>query len=1112
MGDSGCLCCTKLSLHFAEEALKHHPITAKYFSLRGTFPAQYIDDIVTRQATLTPSAPAIRDALTGWQATYAELLWYSQRIKETLERKGSCRGKTVAIFLPPGYAGVAAILAVLRSGAIYVPLDPATPSSRAKRIVKDANVWVVVTCKKLNDKALEWWEGCEENVLVVDYYVGANEESKSACGYQEESERLDMMSVNGSSWCEADSTRSSDVAYIIYTSGSTGCPKGVQGTHSAILHRLRWIWETFPFKAAESCLHRTSLSFVDSVSEIFATLGGCGCLVVLESEKRNDVAILTSLLNRKVMSRMTVVPTLLRLILSASSEVDLSGLNVLISSGEALSKDLARQLLMKMRNNATLANVYGSSETAGDIAWYTISPESLVSLRNNDNYIALSSNTVPIGRPIFACGAVVLEEGRTREVEQGMIGEIVVHGPVVCDGYYQNDLESCKKFLQYKKKKFFRTGDLGWIDNEGIIHICGRVDSEVKIHGNRVNISEVESVILRICGVKSAVVIVEKQGASRRQLVAFIASDGLDSKAIRRHCMLWLPPQSIPTRIIVLPDIPLLPSGKVDRVNLSKKLTQRETQGRSIEAGADTLEDILSRIKKTWAEVLPVSDVGREVSSVKDSDNFFDCGGDSFAAAELVANYQPDESHSDLFFQFYKDPTPRGLAKLVLSCERTDDTVGVNECDVASTASLNTRAPKFRIEPLQRHRHKDTSALVADCFTEREPLLKSARISNGSKRRLRRWYAKFTRKVVESRLSYVAIDEESNRVVGFTLNDFLSTDSNQESRLRSIREKSARALSKLRMPMSPVSAVNDLFDDLIRTYSSLRSWVYKPQEAMQFVFAGVSLEVSGPQVHKALDRAALQHAEARGVRLAITICTSKASALVARSLGFKLVCSKNPYSHEYKGRRYFAGNETGYLSTVELYEKRLGPHFKELKASELTVAEYEMQDIRKTIVWKKVRQILSDAFVHMWDRLDKAISRSTVLFALQTRDVTIGVALCRLFPDAGRAELILLAIERRWQHRGCGSILVKEVVSKFCGRGCTMIAAFSLTSRRNFYFRLGWRVLKTSGLLEVQKEWIDVLGRRPLADETLVEFRLSSGRVDSSNALPSSISAHRLRP
>ena len=368
----------------------------------------------------------------------------------------------IAVCMERSIDSVAAVIGILKSGHAYVPLDPSYPKQRLGVMVSDSGAPLVLTHRGLKASLPETAE-----VVAVDVdarFTGASHLGNPALPVSSDS-----------------------LAYIMYTSGSTGQPKGVEGTHKAAVNRFEWMWRTYPFESGELCCLKSALSFVDSVWETFGPLLQGVALVIIPEETVFDPQRLAETLCDSKVTRIVLVPSLLRVLLDdvANLRSRLSSVKLWTSSGEALPIDLAKRFREEFPQ-ATLLNLYGSSEMAGDVTCFEVGDLNELS-------------SVPIGKPMSNVQTFILD-AYMKPVPVGARGEIYVSGDCLARGYYNRPALTSERFVanpfcSRQIPRLFKTGDLGRFLPDGNIDYFGRADNQIKLRGIRVELGEIESVL-----------------------------------------------------------------------------------------------------------------------------------------------------------------------------------------------------------------------------------------------------------------------------------------------------------------------------------------------------------------------------------------------------------------------------------------------------------------------------------------------------------------------------------------------------------------------------------------------------------------------------------------
>ena len=549
-----------------------------------------ISSLFAERARAMPDATAA--IYGGAPFTYGQLDARANQLANELRERGVQRGDRVAICLDRSPDMISAALAVFRRGAAYVPLDPSYPPQRLAYIVEDARIKAVITTGALSASIAS-----DAPRLFVDGVMSSGEDSR-----------------------ESPAISPLDPAYVIYTSGSTGKPKGVIGLHGATINRFEWMWETFPFAPGEVACQRTAISFVDSVWETFGPLLAGIPLVVVDDETIRDTSSLVRVLAEHRVTRFLTVPSLLQALLDTNPDIgtELPALRLWITSGERLSDELLRRFRRAVPN-ATLVNLYGSSEVAGDVACATFGPH------NEDR--------VTIGRPLANCRAYVLDS-TLRLVPPGIPGDLYVAGAHLARGYFGRSALTAERFLpdpfsSTPGARMYFTGDRVRHLPDGSLEYLGRNDQQVKVRGYRIELGEVESALREHPAVREAAVLMQDDGAGGR-LVAYVVTEAAPDE-LRAFVAQHLPAHMTPAVIVPLYAMPLTPNGKLDRLALHA-IGVGSFESADFVAPASEAEAVIAAI---WTDLLHVPQVGIH-------HNFFDLGGHSLLAIRLVSRIRTD--------------------------------------------------------------------------------------------------------------------------------------------------------------------------------------------------------------------------------------------------------------------------------------------------------------------------------------------------------------------------------------------------------------------------------------------------------------------------------------
>ncbi|SOD59518.1 amino acid adenylation domain-containing protein [Streptomyces zhaozhouensis] len=544
--------------------------------------ATTLPGLLAEQAARTPAAEAV--ALGERRLTYAELHGRADALARRLRDHGVRPGTVVGVCLDRSPELVVALLAVLKAGGAYLPLEPELPRARLREMLADSAAPVVLAGPG-RGTALG---GAGRVVLAVT--------EETAPGGPEPLAGPD------------------DLAYVLYTSGSTGAPKGVMVPHRGVVNRLCWMRDAYGLDGADRVLQKTPIGFDVSVWELFLPLISGGCLVLAEPGRHRDPDHLVEVIARERVTVCHFVPTMLGAFLDAPGVETLGSLRLVVCSGEELPAELARRA--RKTWDARLENLYGPTEASVDVTSWSVDGDDLW--------------RVPIGAPLANVRAYVLDR-RLAPVPVGAVGELYLGGVALARGYLGQPGRTAERFVADPfgppGSRLYRTGDRArWLDG-GALEFLGRTDHQVKLRGFRIEPGEIEAVLARHPAVGQALVAVREDGRGDRRLVAYVtATPGEGAPTARELRALVaesLPRHMEPAAFVVLDAFPLTVNGKIDRRALPAPVFG--AAGSSRPAGTAT-ERALAAL---WAEVLGVEDVGAE-------DDFFALGGDSMHAVAVV--------------------------------------------------------------------------------------------------------------------------------------------------------------------------------------------------------------------------------------------------------------------------------------------------------------------------------------------------------------------------------------------------------------------------------------------------------------------------------------------
>ncbi|PHM75435.1 non-ribosomal peptide synthetase [Xenorhabdus cabanillasii] len=591
------------SITFLSEE-ERHTLLHTWNQTDALFPQdKTLQQLFEAQVERTPDNIAL--VFEGDTLTYRQLNERANQLAHHLIALGVSPDDRVAIYAERSLYLVVGLLAILKAGGAYVPLDPAQPSERLVYMIKDSAPVALLTQTALFDALT----GTMSAVSLLADSLSAN--SLPIITLDNQVSLITALPDHNPNISELTADH---LAYVIYTSGSTGQPKGVMSNHQTLCNRLLWFVRDIAISPLVAAL-KTSISFVDSITETLGTLLAGGKLVVFNNHDVKDPIRFSQGLRRFGVNYLVVVPSLLKLLLQNRDDSDcLKPIRLLICSGERLAPELARQVVTHYPQ-LRLLNFYGSSEINGDATWYEY--------RAAEGIPEVSV----IGKPIANIQSYILD-GSGQPVPIGVTGEIYIAGRGVARGYLNRPELTAERFLidpfsPQPNARMFKTGDLGrWLP-DGNIEYLGRNDFQVKIRGYRIELGEVENVLTSHPQVEQAVVI-DHNHKGNKVLVAYLVADGaLSDDTLIRYLSSRLPEYMLPASFTRVESVPLTLNGKLNRHALPEPIWGDRN---NYAAPRNALETQLCTI---WQEVLGLDQVGID-------DNFFRIGGNSLMAIKLT--------------------------------------------------------------------------------------------------------------------------------------------------------------------------------------------------------------------------------------------------------------------------------------------------------------------------------------------------------------------------------------------------------------------------------------------------------------------------------------------
>jgi amino acid adenylation domain-containing protein len=607
----------------------------------------FVQNEVARMAASNPHAPAI--SCDGRVLDYGTLDAEARRVARLLLERGIAVEDRVAIFLDRGFEFIVAALGALYAGGCYLPLDPELPTARIQRTIETSLARFVIAKDRVHE--------IPDGVTVIDFAV----EPEDIASTPDLPISIDPRNL----------------AYVMFTSGSTGSPKGVMIEHRALANRLDWMIEEFRFTQADRVLHKTPVSFDVSVWEIFAPLVVGATVVVAKPGGHRDPGYLNALIARENVSILHFVPSMLKLFLDQAAPAP--SLRFVICSGEVLATEVYERASAWAGNRDKVINLYGPTEAAIDVTSW-----------NNQS----DPGVVSIGRPIQNIRIHILDE-QFQRVAIGVAGELCIAGMGLARGYIGAPELTAERFYPdpfCDGSLLYRTGDRARWNESGAIEYLGRLDSQIKLRGMRVELAEIEAVLRGHPAVDDVTVTVfgaeeqarlithivpDRQRHSllhrAMQVIAPAASTGPAQPAcssssfttdlieecgaqalrdsVRSYALSRLPRYMIPDQIVFVTEMPVTVNGKLDRA----ALPERDLWSGLGSAPRQPITAMQQKLARTWQQVL-----GTDYPSL--DTNFFECGGNSLSALRLVSAIEKELAVKIELAQLFAHPSLAELA------------------------------------------------------------------------------------------------------------------------------------------------------------------------------------------------------------------------------------------------------------------------------------------------------------------------------------------------------------------------------------------------------------------------------------------------------------------
>jgi amino acid adenylation domain-containing protein len=589
-----------------------------------------VHHLFEEQAMRKPESAAI--IFEEKQISYRELNRRANQVAHYLRSTGVMPEVKVGLSIERSIEMIVGMLGILKSGGVYVPLDPVYPQKRLQSVIQNSQIKVLLTQEHL----LQQFPITIGNIVLVDkdWPIISQQEIKNT--------------VNNLS--------AENLSHVIYTSGSTGTPKGAMVAHGSLRNNVQSLVARLGISSDDVYLQTASIAFTSSIRQLLVPLSVGATVLLATAEQRKNPLALFDMVKKYDVTILDTVATFWENLTHTLTHMDTglknhylaNKLRLILSSGGELPSRVPIRWRTHFNQNTRLVNMYGQTETIGNILVYQIPDQ------HN-----LKTEIVPLGPPLDNIDVYLMDE-LMNSVEAGSEGEICIGGPNIARGYIDQPELTAEKFIpnpfgRIPGERLYRSGDRGRRLTDSTIEFIGRVDFQINIRGFRIEPSEVETVIKRHPGVSEAVAVACDDSNGDRRLVAYIVSDN-DNKptieALRGLLDANLPDYMIPSVFVMLDALPRLPSGKIDRRQLPRPEQKRPELGQAYVRPRSELQQYLANL---WCDILMLDKVGIY-------DRFFELGGTSILAARFVNKLQAELGEFIYIVSVFEAPTIKAYA------------------------------------------------------------------------------------------------------------------------------------------------------------------------------------------------------------------------------------------------------------------------------------------------------------------------------------------------------------------------------------------------------------------------------------------------------------------
>ncbi|MWV42002.1 amino acid adenylation domain-containing protein, partial [Paenibacillus sp. HJL G12] len=594
-----------------------------------------------KRAALYPSR--IAATYLDQHITYRELDERSNKVARELMKQGAGPEVCVAVLGERNLDFLVILLGILKSGGVYVPLDPRYPDERIQEMIVTSG---------------------SRMVIAAEEFVTSLQQKKESPSRHRICDMVSMTALLQASHSTEPLQKLPDreqLAYIIFTSGSTGKPKGAMVEHKGLMNHLYAKISDLHLTGDDIIAQNASQCFDISVWQFLAGLLVGGSVHICEEELVYNASAMLQVIERRGITILEMVPSVIRTMLDQTGlleeQLALHSLRWMVPTGEALPPDLVGQWF-KQYAHVPMMNAYGPTECSDDVTHYPIYQEP-----------SEPWNTVPIGRPVANMSMYVMDR-HLNLVPIGVPGELYVGGIGVGRGYINNPQKTTEVFLSNpfhtsSEARLYKTGDLVRYLEDGNLEFLGRIDHQVKIRGHRIEIGEIETALARIPAIRESVVVAMENDDQEKYLVGYVvpySEMAVSVKELRSDLKRHLPDYCIPSQFIVLDALPLTPNGKLDRKKLPRPDQCQEQREEPIHLPENKLQQTIADV---WQAVLKKDRIGIE-------DNFFEIGGDSLRLMQVHSRLQQELDCEIAIADLFKYPTVKSLTMLLQDAEEQD--------------------------------------------------------------------------------------------------------------------------------------------------------------------------------------------------------------------------------------------------------------------------------------------------------------------------------------------------------------------------------------------------------------------------------------------------------